>query len=192
MSGQRYHTVAIVLHWAIAALILSQFPLGWWMTDALQDRSAPQIVIFKAYQIHKSIGLTVLIASFLRLFWRLAHPAPPLPKAMPAWERNAAHASHILLYGLILGLPLTGWAMVSASVYGLPTYWFGLIEWPHLPILSTLADKKPVEDAFKEIHETLGYLAVALIALHVSAALKHHFRDRDDVLTRMIPWLRMR
>ena len=192
MNEARYHSVAIALHWVIAATIVIQLPLGWWMTDALDEKLAPKLVIFQAFQIHKSIGLSILIVSALRVAWRFFYRPPPLPAAMPQWERYAAKLSHFLLYILILGLPLSGWAMVSASVLGLPTLWFGLFEWPHLPVLSTLPDKKPVEDALKELHETLASIAAALLVLHVAAALKHHFRDRDDVLHRMIPWLKTR
>ena len=192
MTETRYHSVAIALHWMIAAMIAIQLPLGWWMTDALDEKSAPKLVIFQAFQIHKSIGLSILIVSALRVAWRFSYRPPPLPASMPQWERYAAKLSHFLLYVLILGLPLSGWAMVSASVLGLPTLWFGLFEWPHLPLLSTLPDKKPVEDALKELHETLGSIAAALLVLHVAAALKHHFRDRDDLLHRMIPWLKTR
>lgn len=187
MNDTRYHGVAIAFHWTIAGLILIQLPLGWWMAEALAEKSAPRLLIFEAFQIHKSIGLTVLVLSALRVLWRLAHPPPPLPPAMPRWQRAAARLSHGLLYALILALPLSGWAMVSASVSGVPTFWFGLFQWPHLPVLSDLPDKKPVEDAFEELHEALGYVAAALLALHVLAALKHHFRDRDDVLLRMLP-----
>ncbi len=187
-SRQTYDRVAIALHWAIAAAILILLYVGKWMTEALETHSAPQMVVFQAYQWHKSVGLSVLVLSLFRIYWRVRHSPPPLPEHMPALERWAAHGAHLGFYGLMIGLPLTGWAMVSTSPWGLPTIWFGLFEWPHLPVLSSLEDKKPVEAFFKETHELLGNLAIGLIALHVLAALKHQFINRDQVLGHMIPW----
>jgi cytochrome b561 len=189
MGKTKYDTVAIILHWAIAAAILGLLPVGKWMVGALADHSAPQMVIFQTYQLHKSIGLTVLVLSVIRLGWRLSHPAPPLPPDMSRLERLAATVTHGAFYVLILALPLSGWALVSASPWGLPTIWFGVLEWPHISLLSALEDKKPAEDFFKEMHEILGNAMILLLLLHVAAALKHHFIARDDVLTRMIPML---
>ncbi len=188
-ARQSYDRVAIALHWAIAAAIIILIYVGKWMTEALETHSAPQMVVFQAYQWHKSVGLSVLVLSLFRIYWRVRHKPPALPDQMSAFERLASHAAHIGFYGLMIGLPLTGWAMVSTSPWGLPTIWFGLFEWPHLPILSTLEDKKPVEAVFKEAHELLGNLAIGLIVLHVLAALKHQFINRDQVLARMVPWL---
>lgn len=185
----RYDTVAIILHWMIAAAILSLIPVGLWMSDALEHHTASQMTIFTIVQMHKSAGLTVLVLSLARLGWRLAHRAPDLPDAMPVWEKRAARATHVLFYALMIGLPLTGWAAVSASPWGIPTLWFGLFEWPHLPGLPDLAYKKPVAEAFEAAHGLLAYLAILLIALHVGAALRHHLLKGDDVLARMIPVL---
>lgn len=185
---QRYSAVAVTLHWAIAAAILLLLISGLWMTDAIKvpDTRADA---FAVYQWHKSLGLTVLVLSFARLAWRLVNPPPALPAEMGRLERLAAHTTHVVFYLLMIGMPLLGWAMVSASVFGLPTIVFGLFEWPHIPMLTELEDKAPVEAALKTAHRTGGYLMIALLILHVLAALKHHFVDRDQVLARMLPFL---
>jgi cytochrome b561 len=146
-----------------------------------------EAIAFDAYQWHKSLGLTILVLSLLRVGWRLANPPPPLPATMTRIERKAAKTLHGLFYLLTLGLPLVGWAMVSASPLGLPTMFFGLFEWPHIAWLAGLG---PVEAAFKTAHRAMGYAFIGLLALHVAAALKHHLIDRDDVLARMLPMVR--
>jgi cytochrome b561 len=118
----------------------------------------------------------------------MIHRVPPLPERMAAWERYAAQASHFLLYVLIVGIPLSGWALASSSPLGIPTIWFGQAEVPHLPGLQGYADQHAVEDQVHEVHELLGNLMIGLLLIHVGAALKHHFWDRDDVLTRMLPF----
>lgn len=188
---RRYSAVAIALHWTIAASILLLLISGLWMTDAINVPDT-RANAFAVYQWHKSLGLSVLVLSFARLAWRLVNPPPPLPADMGRLERLAAHTTHVAFYVLMIGMPLLGWAMVSASVFGLPTIVFGLFEWPHIPMLSGLEDKAPVEAALKAAHSTGGYLMIALLALHVLAALKHHFVDRDHVLTRMLPVLSTR
>jgi len=188
-AGNRYTAVAIGLHWLMAAAIVGMIGLGLYMTRLPRIELGFQ---FRLYQLHKSIGITVLLLSFVRLAWRLSHPVPPLPDTLKPWEAVAARASHIGFYVLMIAIPLAGWAMVSASPLDIPTRLFGLIPWPHLPVLDTLPDKKSAEAAFKFAHRTLAYGAVALLGLHVGAALKHHFILKDDVLTRMIPALKPR
>ena len=183
-SETRYGAVAVTLHWLIALIIIGMLFLGKYMADLPRDDPAK----FDLIQLHKSIGITILTLSVLRLVWRLVNKVPPLPANMPAWERLAAHASHILLYVLIIGIPLTGWMMVSASPLGIPTIWFGTIEIPHLPGLQGFADQHAVEHDFKGAHELLGNLMIGLLVIHAGAALKHHFWDRDDVLVRMLPF----
>jgi cytochrome b561 len=180
----RYSTVAIVLHWMIAAAILAQLAGGLWMVGAIRSAEA-QALAFSVYQWHKSVGLTILVLTALRLGWRLANPPPPLPAAVSRIERIASRAMHALFYVLTLCLPLVGWAMVSASPLGLPTMVFGLIELPHIGWLSGLGGG--VEAAFKSAHRAMGYALIGLLGLHIAAALKHHLFDRDDVLTRMLP-----
>ncbi len=188
--GERYSSVAIALHWLIALAILLQLASGLWMVGALAEKDT-QMLAFQVYQWHKSLGLTVLILSLLRLFWRLSHRAPPLPDGMTRWERIAAKGTHHLFYFLMILLPLTGWVVVSASSLGLPTLYWGLFQWPHLPLFGLEAGTKAVlERAVGEVHEFLAYATIALLVLHVGAALKHHLVDRDDVLSRMLPFLR--
>ena len=188
---QTYSTVAIILHWLIAAAIISLIVAGWWMTGAIHKPESKALA-FKVYQLHKSLGLTVLALSALRLAWRLANPPPPLPASMTRFERTAADLTHAAFYVLMIAAPLAGWAMVSSSPLGLPTIVFGLFEWPHIPALEALTDKKPTEALFKSAHEFMGYGLAALLVLHVAAALKHHFVNRDGVLARMLPFTRRR
>lgn len=183
---RRYSLVAITLHWLIAAAIVALFVIGLTMTDLPNDQIARK---FELYQLHKSIGVTVLLLSVLRLAWRLTHRPPPLPTNLKPWEKSAARVTHIGFYILIIAIPLMGWAMASSSPYNIPTVLYGQIVWPHIPVLPSLEDKKAFEDAFKLAHRTLAYGAAALLVLHVGAALKHHFILKDNVLTRMIPFL---
>ncbi|MEZ5972917.1 MAG: YceI family protein [Hyphomonadaceae bacterium] len=196
--AQRYAAVAIVLHWAIAAAILFMIPMGLWMHESAEhgDVSAN---IFRAYQLHKSIGLTVLALSLVRLAWRLLNPPPPMPEHMPAWERFVAKATHWAFYALMIGMPLSGWLYVSTgwSVHDeapLPvaTHWFGLFQVPALFGLNQadLGVREATAGAALRTHALLAYAALGLAALHVLAALKHHFFDKDEVLAHMVPGLR--
>ena len=180
----RYDGVAIGLHWTIAAGIGAQLLLGVVMTQV----ALPLADKFNLYQLHKSIGVTVLLAVLGRVAWRLTHRPPPLPGFMPAGERRAASAAHLVLYVLMLALPLSGWAMVSASVRPFPTVLFQTVPWPHLPILSSLVDKAPVEQALKWAHALLAWSIVVVLVLHVGGAVRHALQ-RDGVLWRMAPFL---
>jgi len=185
--SDRYTRVAILLHWIIGLSIIALLVLGLTMEDF------PKSMMFTAYMIHKSLGLTVLMLTLVRIFWRLTHKVPAMPETMKSWEKFAAHAVHLGLYFLMLALPLSGWAMVSSSARGYPTVFFGLFEWPHIPFLANIADiesKKEISHSIAEAHETLAWIAIVLIALHIGAALKHHIIDRDTVLTRMLPFLK--
>jgi cytochrome b561 len=178
-----YGVVAVSLHWIIALLIFAMLAMGWRMTD----ETVPQMVRFQLYQLHKSVGLTILVLTALRVLWRVIHPAPSLPPHIAGWQRGLAHLVHIGLYVIMLGLPLTGWAMVSASPWGLPTIVFNLFEWPHIPFLAALENKEPVEAALKNAHFFLVWGAVFLLALHIAGALKHRFIDKDYWASRMLP-----
>ncbi|MEE8631045.1 MULTISPECIES: cytochrome b [Methylobacterium] len=185
-TPRRYTLVAIVLHWLIALGILVLLGLGLAMTRgplSPMDR-------FAFYQWHKSVGLTVLVLMGVRLAWRHFHKPPPLPAAMPKAERRAASAAHLALYGLLLAMPLVGWAMVSASPYNIPTVLYGVIPWPHLPVLPELPNKAAVEGVLKLVHSYGAWLLMALLLLHVGAALRHHLVLRDDTLWRMLPLVR--
>jgi len=177
-----YTRTAKILHWLIAIAILAMLAIGW-SFDFLPNGETK----FFLFQLHKSIGITILLLSLVRLGWRLAHRAPPLPASMPAWEQKAAHIGHILLYVVMIGMPLSGWAMVSSSPRNIPTILYGVLSWPHLPILSTLDNKKEVSHMFSNIHGVTAYILAALVAGHAAAALKHHFIARDDILLRMTP-----
>jgi cytochrome b561 len=177
----RYSAVAITLHWLIAAAIVTLVVIGIVMTGLPDTELALK---FSLYQWHKSIGVTVLLLSLLRLAWRLTHRPPPLPETLKPWEKIAARVTHIGFYVLIIVIPLLGWAMVSASPYNIPTVLYGEIPWPHLPV------PKAGFEAFKTAHVWLAFGAVGLLALHVAAALKHHYILKDEVLARMLPLLR--
>jgi len=185
----RYGNVAMTLHWLIAALVLLNLTLGLTMTDL--PRSDPNR--FELYQLHKSVGLTVLVLSFARLGWRLINPIPSLPRGMSLLLRFGAHASHFALYFLIIAIPLAGWSMVSSSSLGLPTPYFGLFSWPNIWFLADLpaVTKAANLGLFKDIHSLLAFLAIGLVSLHVLAALYHQFIRRDDVLKRMVPGTRV-
>lgn len=189
---RRYDAVAMLFHWTIAALIIWQIVVGIWMANALLAADeATRFVAYKQVQLHKSIGLTVLALSVLRLAWRWMRPTPALPDGMSGIERLGAGLTHAAAYALMIVLPLIGWAMVSTSpqLGDVPTVVFGLFVVPHLPFLSGLegAAQQFWSRNFYIAHATLGYIFAALLILHVLAALKHHFVNRDQVLARMVP-----
>ena len=182
-----YSSVAIALHWLIALGVLTNIGLAWYFGTLKGAEAIAPI------QLHKSIGITVLLLTLIRIGWRLTHAAPPLPDTMQTWEKWAAKATHFVFYLLLLGLPLSGWAMVSASplIKVHPTVLYGVVPWPTFPALPTDPDRlHATRKLLNRTHELLGWVAYATITLHVAAALKHHLIDRDDVLSRMIPFLR--
>lgn len=187
-QGERYTKVAIILHWVIALMIIGLIAAGILMTK-LEPYSSLQV---NMYQIHKSFGITVLLLSLVRLIWRLTHKPPALPDHMPGWEKLAARFTHVAFYLVMIGMPLLGWAMVSVSPLNIPTKLFFTVPWPHLPILPGIENKKEVEEVFKFLHANIGKATIVLILLHVGAALKHHFKEKDIVLTRMLPWIKPR
>lgn len=186
MARTRYSTVAIVLHWTIAVLIIFNLYL------ALQFDGLRGLAKFNAFQLHKSIGLTVLMLSLARLAWRLTHTPPPFPAEMPKLEKFAAQAAHWVLYGLMIGIPLTGWVIVSASPTNLPTMIFKTIPWPHLGFIHDLAMpvRRGLEDQVEQVHMLLGFGMGFLIIVHIAAALKHQFWNKDEVLGHMLPFVR--
>jgi cytochrome b561 len=175
-----YNAVAKFLHWVIALAIVGMLALGWIMTSMPNAPSK-----FALFQWHKSIGITILLLSLFRLIWRLMHKAPPLPVTMPDWEKFAAQATHFLFYVLMIGMPLTGWIMVSASP--IPTILYGVVPWPNLPVLPDLENKRAIGHFFGGAHGFAAYILAALLVLHIGAAWKHHLFNRDDVLLRMAP-----
>jgi cytochrome b561 len=172
----RYTAVAQSFHWIIAALIVTQFILGWTAVDL-------PLGVHKLAMLarHKSIGMTVLMLAALRLLWRWRHPAPELPPGMTRVERTTAHATHVAFYVLLFVMPVTGWIMSSAKKYSVS--WFGLFTWPNL-----IGKNEAAFNLLKSTHDILSYVLFAIAVLHVLAALKHHFWNRDDVLLRMLPF----
>lgn len=181
-DSARYSRVAMGLHWAIALLIVLEIGLG------LRMEGPPGAITFAVYQLHKSIGITILGLTLARIGWRLTH-RPPSPGDGPAWERRLARAVHLGFYALLLAIPLSGWLIVSASRTGIDTVLFGLIPFPHIPGIPGLepASRAAVEDAAETAHRLLGYGLYGLLALHVLGALKHHVVDRDHGLARILP-----
>jgi cytochrome b561 len=172
-----YSGTAIALHWAIALLIFCAFPLGITMADLPFSPSR-----LKLYSYHKWLGVTVFLLALVRVAWRIRHPAPPPPASMPAWQRAASVATHHLLYVLIVAVPVSGWLMSSAK--GFQTVYLGVIPLPDL-----LSKDKEVGDALLLVHQILNFALGTLVITHATAALKHYFIDRDEVLGRMIPFL---
>ena len=175
-SSTRYGGVAIGLHWLIAVAIVGSFSVGLYMADLPLSP-----LKLKLYSWHKWAGVTIFLCVVLRLVWRLLHRPPELPTGMPAWQRKAAEATHVLLYLLMFAVPLSGWLMSSAK--GFQTVWFGI-----LPLPDLLSKNVELGEILQEVHELLNFSMAALVVAHLGAALKHHFIDRDDVLTRMLPF----
>lgn len=181
-SSARYNNIAVLLHWLIAAAIIFQLGLGWRMVDEPKGAGA-----YALFQLHKSIGFSILFLSVFRLLWRISHKAPPLPNAMPQWEQMAAKIAHLAFYGIMLGLPLTGWLLVSASSTHIPTLLFGVIPFPHLPFIAELsADLKHQLHEFAQVsHGLLALGTMALLTLHIGAVLKHQLLVKDTVFSHM-------
>ena len=184
----RYGAVTMTLHWATALLIVAMIVLGIVMVD-VGSGTWLGLSAFELYQLHKSVGFTVLAMTLGRLLWRFANPVPPLPDNLKWWERSLARVTHVLLYALLLILPVTGWLMVSTSIYrdAIPTVYFGWFEIPHIAPMSQAA-----EEWLKVIHETLAFTLIGVLVLHIAGALKHHLVLRDDVLRRMLPFVALR
>ena len=178
--GPRYNRVAIGLHWIIAAMIVTNFVLVWTAEEVSEDLEHYLV------GLHAAIGILVLIFSVARIIWRVTHPAPPYAPSLKSWEVALARVTHALFYFLIIGIPFTGWAMVSIYSGGGSVDMFGLFDFPKIPFTKN----EPAAGDLHEVHELLGTLMLGLLALHVVAALKHQFIDKDETLSRMIPWLR--
>lgn len=178
-SSTRYGTVAIALHWLLALAIIGAFGVGLYMTDLPFSPAR-----LKLYNWHKWAGVTILALSAARLLWRLANRPPALPShieaGMPAWQRSAHHGTHFLLYLFFFAVPLSGWAYSSAA--GFPIVWFGL-----LPLPDFVSPDKALAETLKALHHYTAYGLGALVVLHVAAALKHQFVDRDGLIGRMWP-----
>ncbi|WEK41984.1 MAG: cytochrome b [Candidatus Sphingomonas colombiensis] len=173
MIDVRYSSVAIAFHWAIALLVIVNLIIG------IGHDAVPALRAWMP--AHKSIGITVLVLTLARLAWRLGHRSPPLPPRMAAWERSATYAAHWLFYGLLILLPLSGWMMVSSPDRKRPLDWFGLFDIPFLSVSRATAHLGG------DAHGILGWSMLALVAIHVAAALRHQFLLRDNLIARMVP-----
>ena len=172
-GSDSYTRVAVVLHWLIAALLLGQIAFGWFLTTIA--RGTPMRGVYVNF--HKSTGITIGALILARILWRLIHAPPPLPSFMPSWQRVAARANHFGLYVLMLTMPLSGYIASNFSKYGIKFY--NAVKLPPWGV-----DDHRVYAVFNSIHVVAAYVFVAIIALHVLAALWHAAR-RDRVLSRM-------
>ena len=181
----RYDGVMMSLHWLVVGTVLLNIGLGLYMGSL--PHGDP--LAFTLVQLHKSIGLTVLILSVAIVVWRLTHRVPPLPVGMSPFLKLVARATHGLLYILIVILPLTGWLMVSSSPRGGTLSYFGLFNWPLVGFLADMAkpDKKVWVGAFAESHEFLAWTMIGIVVLHFLGALRHQFGS-ESVIRRMVPW----
>ncbi len=178
-SAARYTLTAIVLHWVLAVAILTAFCVGLYVDDMPFSPTKLKLINW-----HKWAGVTILALSLLRLLWRLTHRPPALPakieSTMPGWQRAAYHGTHHLMYLLFFAVPLLGWAYSSAK--GFPIVWFGV-----LPLPDLVAPDPALAEAIKPLHALAAWALIGLVGLHVGAALKHQFIDRDGLLARMRP-----
>lgn len=184
IAQARYSTVAIVLHWLIGALLIFEIGLGHNMEEAEGPAK------FAVFQLHKSIGITILLLVVLRLLWRFMRRPPAV--SAKGWEKTLAHIVHGLFYVLLFAMPITGWIAISTGRVVVPTMLFGAVPWPDAPGFSDMADaaKKSWHEAAEFIHVNLANLIYLLFALHVLGALKHHFIDRDADIAKMAPGTR--
>ncbi len=173
LAPQRYTRVAIALHWLVALAVFGQIGLGWFLDTV--PRGTPDRTVW--VNLHKSTGLVLGVLVLIRLLWRLTHRPPPLPLAMPRWERVAASANHALLYVCLIGMPLAGYIASNHSRFGIRFFGIPLAPWG--------TDDRALYALFNGIHGALSWLLVALIALHLAATAKHVFIDRDAILQRM-------
>jgi cytochrome b561 len=169
-----YHPVAKTLHWLMSILIIGLLALGLYMHDL---PLSPQKL--ELYSWHKWFGVTVFLLVWLRLAWRIAHPAPPPPAGLSPSLKTIARAAHGLLYGLMVLIPLSGWLMSSAK--GFQTVWFGV-----LPIPDLIARDKHMGDLLQQVHEGLNVVLMLTLGGHIVAAIWHHLVLKDDTLKRMI------
>jgi len=184
-SGRdRYSAVAIVLHWIIALAIIAQI----FLPGRMEGPPTPEL--FAVTQLHKSIGITILLLSLARLGWRLLNPPPPEPLTLAPWERVLSQTVHWGFYAFMIFMPLTGWLMVSASRIEIPTLLYGVVHWPDFPGIHDLAPaaKKTWRTIGCNGHGLLAKLIWGLLALHVAGVLKHQLLSRNEpILARMAP-----
>lgn len=179
----RYSPVAIVFHWTMAALVFVQLGLGWMM-----GRVAPGAGKIAAYEWHFMIGILMLVLAVGRGAWRLLAPGPINDADKPGWKTTASKITHAIFYAALLGLPLSGWAMISATAREQKLSFLGLVPWPLLPFEALSQPQRwAVEAAAEWMHWALIVSLLLLIPIHVGAALRHQFIERSDVLHGMAP-----
>ncbi len=187
-ESPRYTAVAITLHWIIATAITGMIFAGWYMGDLPNGAPGKE----QLYQLHKSMGITILTLTVARILWRIMNPPPPLPAGIPPLERAASHAVHLGFYALMILLPLTGWLYVSTAYeFQVPTVLFGVVSWPHLPFVEGLKTET-AHGAIEFVHSKLAWVVLALLALHIAGGIKHDMADEPSeqgVFKRMIPGL---
>ncbi len=171
--SERYTRTAIALHWLIAVAVIVQFGWGWWMVGIPKQPVGPRV---DAFNLHKSIGMTILLLMVLRSMWRLTHPAPALP-AMPRWQALLAHATHILLYAVLFVQPVAGY--LGSVFSGYPVKYFGVV----LPGWGWKDDG--IKDFMSAVHFAGAITIGALVTLHLAGALWHAVALRDGLLARM-------
>jgi cytochrome b561 len=181
-SPDRYSLPAVAFHWLTFGLVFVNLGLAW-RFEYLEGAERGALI-----RTHKSIGITVLLLTVLRILWRAVDRRPPALPLRP-WERRLARAVHTGLYGILVAIPLSGWAMISAAAEGRPTLWFGLVPWPRIAMLAELADsqREPLHKLLGATHLGLALLLCLLVAVHLAAVLKHQLIDGHRQLERMTP-----
>jgi len=175
-SKARYTRAAVVFHWLLAVLVFTMIGLGLYMTDI--PKGSPDRAFY--FNLHKSIGVTTALLVIARLWWRAKNPPPSLPTSMAGWEIQAARVSHALLYMCLIVMPLSGFAATQFTKYGVK--YFNLFKIPPMG-----SENKVAYDLLQGIHGVTATLLIALVIVHVLAALKHLLVDRDGVFQRMLP-----
>lgn len=181
-AKRRYTPVGIVFHWVMAVLVVGQLLLGWYTT-----RMPAGGTRVEAYGLHSELGILILILALLRFAWRAMVPGPINDADKGGWQTNIAHMTHVIFYICFFGLPITGWMMWSALGDG-PPLSVGAVPWPQMPF-GTLdpAWQWAILDWAEDLHQFFILTIIILIPLHIGAAMKHHWWNRDDVLTGMLP-----
>jgi cytochrome b561 len=172
-ANNRYTRTAIALHWLIAVLVILQFAWGWWMQEIPKQPVGPRV---DAFNLHKSVGITILALMVLRILWRIGHRPPPLPP-MPPWQAQAARITHVALYALLVIQPLSGY--LGSEFSGYPVKYYGMT----LP--SWAGTDAVLKEALSGVHLVTSWTIVVVVGLHVAGALKHALVDRDGLLSRM-------
>lgn len=193
-TTQKYSKPAIILHGLTGLLILIMFALGWYMAELPKDAAKTAALdLFDLgvytmqfaeaitprtfyFNLHKSIGITLLLLIFGRLYVRLSHPVPAFPASLKPWEVSVAELVHKSMYVMMVAVPVAGVIMAINSKYGIS--WFGL------PLVAGL-DNKEMRETFKEVHEILGAVFITMIVVHIVAAIKHKVIDKDEIMSRM-------